>query len=92
MLTLSETSLNIKSNGGRAAVWVGILGYTGTTLPRIESSTANWADITVLAETHKPEDGNGARFIITPTSGKTGAFLVTFKSPCGKAEVTINVQ
>lgn len=92
MLTLGETSLNIKSNGGRAAVWVGILGYTGTTPPRIEPSTPNWADITVLAEPHKPEDGNGARFLITPTSGKTGAFLITFKSPCGKGEVTVNVQ
>ena len=92
MLTLGETSLNIKSNGGRAAVWVGILGYTGTTPPRIQPSTPNWADIAVLAEPHKPEDGNGARFLITPTSGKTGAFLVTFTSPCGKGEVTVNVQ
>ena len=92
MLTLGETALNIKSNGGRAAVWVGILGYTGTTPPRIVPSTPNWADIAVLAEPHKPEDGNGARFLITPTSGKTGAYLVTFNSPCGKGEVTVNVQ
>jgi tetratricopeptide (TPR) repeat protein len=92
MLTLGETALNLKGNGGRAAVWVGILGYTGQTPPRIEPSTPNWADIAVLAEPHKPEDGNGARFSITATSGKTGAFLVTFTSPCGKGEVTVNVQ
>ncbi len=92
MLTLGETTLNLKSNGGRVAVWVGILGYTGTTPPRIEPSTPNWADIAILPEPHKPEDGNGARFLITPTSGKTGAFLVTFKSPCGKGQVTVNVQ
>ena len=92
MLTLGEAALNIKSNGGRAAVWVGILGYTGKTPPRIEPSTPNWADIAVLAEPHKPEDGNGARFLITSNSAKTGAFLVTFSSPCGKAEVTVNVQ
>lgn len=92
MLTLGETSVNLKSNGGRVAVWVGILGYTGTTPPRIEPSTSNWADIAILAEPHKPEDGNGARFLITPTSGKTGAFVVTFNSPCGKGEVTVNVQ
>lgn len=92
MLTLGEPALNIKSNGGRAAVWVGILGYTGRTPPRIEPSTPNWADITVLAEPHKPEDGNGARFLVTSNTGKTGAFLVTFTSPCGKAEVTVNVQ
>jgi tetratricopeptide (TPR) repeat protein len=92
MLTLGETALNLKSTGGRAAVWVGILGYTGQTPPRIEPSTPNWADIAVLAEPHKPEDGNGARFSITSTSGKTGAFLVAFTSPCGKGELTVNVQ
>ena len=92
MLTVGDTALNIKSNGGLAAVWVGILGYTGRTPPRIEPSTPNWADIAVLAEPHKPEDGNGTRFSVTATSGKTGAFLVTFNSPCGKGEVTINVQ
>ena len=92
MLTLGETALNIKSNGGRAAVWVGILGYTGTTPPRIQPSTPNWADIAVLPEPHKPEDGNGARFLVTSTSAKTGAFHVTFTSPCGKGEVTVNVQ
>ncbi|HEX8189209.1 MAG TPA: hypothetical protein VF586_12715, partial [Pyrinomonadaceae bacterium] len=92
MLTLSETALNLKSNGGRAAVWVGILGYTGQTPPRIEPSTPNWADIVVLAEPHKPEDGNGARFVITSSTAKTGAFLVTFTSPCGKGEVSVNVQ
>jgi Flp pilus assembly protein TadD len=92
MVTLGETALNLKSNGGRAAVWVGVLGYTSPTLPRIEPSTANWADIAVLAEPHKPEDGNGTRFLITSTNARTGAFLVTFSSPCGKAEVTVNVQ
>jgi hypothetical protein len=92
MLTLGESALDIKSSGGRAAVWVGILGYTGQTPPRIEPSTPNWADIAVLAEPHKPEDGNGARFVITSTSGKPGAFVITFASPCGKAEVTVNVQ
>ena len=92
MLTLSETAVNIKSNGSRVAVWVGILGYTGRTPPRIEPSTPNWADIAVLAEPYKPEDGNGARFLITSTSGKAGAFVITFASPCGKGEVTVNVQ
>jgi tetratricopeptide (TPR) repeat protein len=92
MLTLGERALSLKSNGGRAAVWVGILGYTGQTPPRIQPSTPNWADIAVLAEPHKPEDGNGTRFLITSNSARTGAFLVTFSSPCGKAEVTVNVQ
>ncbi|MBV9926362.1 MAG: hypothetical protein JOZ96_15185 [Acidobacteria bacterium] len=92
MLTLGDTELNIKGNGGRAAVYVGILGYTGQALPRIEPSTPNWADIAVLAETHKEEDGNGTRFVVSSTSGKPGAFLVNFTSPCGKGTVTVNVQ
>lgn len=92
MLTLGESALNLKGNGGRAAIWAGILGYTGPTLPRIEAKTPNWADIVVLAEPHKPEDGNGSRFTVTSTSAKTGAFIVTVTSPCGKAEVTVNVQ
>ena len=92
MLTLSQPSLDLKGNSGRAAVWVGVLGYTGRTRPRIEPSNPNWADISVLAEPYKPEDGNGARFLISSTSGKTGAFLITFTSPCGKGEVTVNVN
>ena len=92
MLTLGETALDIKSNGGRAAVYVGLLGYTGQAPPRIEPSTPNWADIAVLAEPHKEEDGNGARFVISSTSGKPGAFLVNFTSPCGKGAVTVNVR
>ena len=92
MLTLGDTALNIKSNGGRAAVYVGLLGYTGQTPPRIEPSTPNWADIAVLAEPHKEEDGNGTRFLVTATSGKPGAFTVNFTSPCGKGAVTVNVQ
>ena len=66
--------------------------YTGRTPPRIDPSTPNWADIIILAEPHKPEDGNGARFTVTSISAKTGTFLVTFTSPCGKQQVTVNVN
>ena len=92
MLTVGEQALNLKSNGGSATVAATLENYTGRTPPRIEPSTSNWADIIILAEPRKPEDGNGARFTITSTSAKTGAFIVTFASPCGKREVTVNVQ
>ena len=59
---------------------------------RIAPSTPNWADIIILAEPHTPADGNGARFTITSVSAKTGAFVVTFASPCGKQQVTVNVS
>ena len=66
--------------------------YAGRAPARIDPSTPNWADIMILAEPHKPEDGNSARFSITSVSAKTGAFLVTFNSPCGKQQVAVNVQ
>jgi hypothetical protein len=91
-MELGETALNVKSNGGAATVSVNLLNYTGRTPARITPSTPNWADIIILAEPHKPEDGNSTRFTITSVSAKTGAFLVTFSSSCGKQQVTVNVQ
>jgi hypothetical protein len=92
VLTFGEPTLSLKSRGGSATVAVTLENYTGRTPPRIEPSTLNWADINILAEPHKPEDGNGARFTIISISPKTGAFLVTFASPCGKRELTVNVK
>ena len=92
MLTAGESALSLKRNGGSATVAVTLENYTGRTPPRIEPSITNWADIAILAEPRKPEDGNGARFTVTSISAKTGAFLVTFTSPCGKRELTVNVQ
>lgn len=92
VLTAGESALNLKSNGGSATLAVSLENYSGRTPPRIQPSTLNWADIIILAEPHKPEDGNAARFTITSVSAKTGAFLVTFTSPCGKQQVTVNVQ
>ncbi|MDT5269791.1 MAG: hypothetical protein QOH49_1977 [Acidobacteriota bacterium] len=92
VLTAGESSVSLKSNGGSATFAVTLENYTGRTPPRIEPSITNWADIAILAEPHKPEDGNSARFTVTSISTKTGTFLVTFASPCGKREVTVNVQ
>ena len=92
MLGLGEPAVNLKSNGGSATVSVTLQNYAGRTPPRIQPSTPNWADIIILAEPHKPEDGSGLRFTVTSVSAKTGAFLVTFASPCGKGEVKVNVQ
>jgi hypothetical protein len=91
-LTAAESAVSLKSNGGSATIAVTLENYSGRTPPRIEPSTPNWADITILAEPHKPEDGNASRFTIISVSPKTGAFLITFASPCGKQQVTANVQ
>ncbi|HEX6182592.1 MAG TPA: tetratricopeptide repeat protein [Pyrinomonadaceae bacterium] len=92
VLTASETTLNIKSKVGSATVALSLDNYTSRHPARINPSTPNWADIIILAEPRTPADGNGARFTISSVSAKTGAFLVTFTSPCGKQQVTVNVQ
>ena len=89
---MSEESATIRANGGSATFALTPENYTGATPPRVNPSTTNWADITVLAEPHKPEDGATLRFTITSVSRNTGAFVVSFASPCGKREVTVNVK
>ena len=91
-LTVSEPSVEIKSNGGSATVTIKLENYAGKGAPRVNPSTDNWADIIILAEPHAPTDGDAMRFTISSVSGKAGAFTVTFSSPCGKQNVTVNVK
>jgi Tfp pilus assembly protein PilF len=88
----SEESLTIQANGGSATVALTFENYSGASPPRVRPSTPNWADISILAEPLKPDDGGRVRFTIISVSGKTGAFVVTFATPCGKREVTVNVR
>jgi tetratricopeptide (TPR) repeat protein len=91
-LAVGEESLSIKPNGGSATVTVSLENYSGATPPRINPSTDNWADIIILAEPHAASDGNAQRFTVSSISAKTGTFAVTFASPCGKRQVTVNVK
>jgi tetratricopeptide (TPR) repeat protein len=91
-LVLSDEAVSIKPNGGRATITVNLENYSGATPPRINPSTDNWADISILAEPHAASDGNTLRFTVTSNTAKTGAFTVTFASPCGKHDVTVNVK
>ncbi|HEX8559535.1 MAG TPA: tetratricopeptide repeat protein [Pyrinomonadaceae bacterium] len=92
VLTAAQTTLDLKGNGGSATVMLTLDNYAGRTPARINPSTPNWADIIILAEPRAPADGDGARFTVTSVSAKTGAFVVTFTSPCGKQQVTVNVK
>jgi hypothetical protein len=91
-LTVSDPSVEIKSNGGSATVTLKLENYTGKGAPRINPSTENWADIIILAEPHAPTDGDAMRFTISSVSSKAGSFNVTFSTPCGKQDVTVNVK
>jgi hypothetical protein len=82
----------IQANGGSATVALNFENYSGASPPRVKPSTPNWADITILAEPQKPDDGGRLRFTVISVSGKTGAFVVTFATPCGKRDVTVNVK
>jgi len=90
VLAFSEPSLTIKSNGGSAPVTVTFENYNGAATPRVEPSTENWADIVILAAPRT--DRTSARFTVNSVSAKTGAFVVTFATPCGKHNLTVNVQ
>lgn len=91
-LVAGEESVTIQANGGSATIALTLENYAGATPPRVNPSTPNWADIIILAEPRKPEDGESVRFIVTSVSNKTGAFVITFASPCGKRDVTVNVR
>jgi tetratricopeptide (TPR) repeat protein len=91
-LSVSDPSVEIKSNGGSATVTLKLENYTGKGAPRVNPSTENWADIIILAEPHAPTDGDAMRFTISSVSSKTGSFNVTFSTPCGKQDVTVNVK
>ncbi|HLM55194.1 MAG TPA: tetratricopeptide repeat protein [Pyrinomonadaceae bacterium] len=91
VLTVSEPSLTIRK-GGSAELTVSLENYTGLSTARIEHSTPNWADIVVLAAPRSAAERTSARFTVNSTSANTGAFNVTFTSPCGKQTVAVNVQ
>jgi hypothetical protein len=91
-LVASEESLTIQANGGSAPLSLAFENYSGASPPRVTPSTPNWADIMIVAEPRKPEDGASLRFSITSVSGKTGSFAVTFATPCGKLDLPVNVR
>ncbi|MBA3240427.1 MAG: hypothetical protein H0T60_04295, partial [Acidobacteria bacterium] len=91
-MSLSESSVTIKNNGGAATLTVAFDNFDGPSAPRVNPSTSHWADIVVLAEPRAAADGNSSRFTVSSTSRKTGAFVVNFNSPCGKQQLTVNVE
>jgi hypothetical protein len=84
--------VTISSNGGSATVAVSLEGAGEGAASRIKAGTPNWADIVVLAELRPASETASQRFTVSSISQKTGAFTVTFSSPCGKQTLTVNVK
>jgi tetratricopeptide (TPR) repeat protein len=87
-----EEPLRLRKQGGTATFTVTLEGYAGPRPPRIVPSTTNWADIIILAEPRSEADGDSARFTISSISSRAGTFVVNLTTPCGKRQVTINVE
>lgn len=87
-LTVSESVLSLKSNGGTAVVTVTLAGANSAA--KVTPMTSNWPDITVFAA---PGGADGAfKFTINSISKRAGTYLVTFTSPCGSQDVIVMVK
>jgi tetratricopeptide (TPR) repeat protein len=91
-LVVSEESLKVRKHGGTTTFTVTLENYSGPKPPRIVPSTSNWADIIILAEPRTETDGETARFTVSSISSRAGTFLLNLTSPCGKRQVTVNVE
>ncbi|MCA1592965.1 MAG: tetratricopeptide repeat protein [Acidobacteria bacterium] len=91
-VSASESAVEINKNGGSATITLSLANYAAAAPPRLNAATPNWADIILLAEAHTASDGNTFKYTITSVSQKTGTFVVTFTTPCGKQEVAVNVK
>lgn len=88
MLTVSESVLSLKSNGGTAVVTVTLSGANSSA--KVTPMTSNWPDITVFAA---QGGADGAfKFTINSISKRAGTYLVTFTSPCGSQDVIVMVK
>jgi tetratricopeptide (TPR) repeat protein len=89
-LNLSQDSVSILSNGGSLGVLLTIEGAGKTEELAVISSSKD--DIEVTAENEIVKNSNKIFYVVKSISDKTGEFKVTFKSPCGKKEVTVRVR
>ncbi len=86
----SQESVSILSDGGSLGVLVGF--ENGGNIKEITAQSSNPNDVEI---TFEPEIGTlsgRAFYVIKSVSQKTGAYRVTFESPCGKKEIAVKVR
>jgi hypothetical protein len=79
-------SLTIRPNGSA------VVTVTLSDLSRaagIQPVSSDWANLAVFPE---PAEGDSFKYTITSISKMTGTYYISFKSPCGLKNLTVNVK
>ena len=88
-ITISEETINLKSNSGKLAVIVGL--NNDDDVDAVQASSSSPKDVTVRRE---PIAGLTTRalFVLESLSDRLGVYQVTFEMPCGKRTIAVNVR
>lgn len=88
-ITVSEETINLKNNGGKLAVIVGL--NDDSDVDAVQALSSSPKDVTVRRE---PITGLTTRalFVLQSASDRVGVYQVTFEMPCGKRTIVVNVR
>ncbi|MGB7203605.1 MAG: hypothetical protein WBD16_15260 [Pyrinomonadaceae bacterium] len=88
-ITVSEETINLKSNSGKLAVIVGL--DNDNDVDSVQASSSSPKDVTVRRE---PIAGLTTRalFVLQSLSDRLGVYQVTFEMSCGKRTIAVNVR
>lgn len=89
-VSVNQEEVSIINNGGTIAVTITLDG-----MPLDEKKISvdfDWANINVFLEPNVKSDGHSALYKIVSSSKNTGTYKITFKTPCGLKDVTVNVR
>lgn len=89
LISVSEDTLTIKSNGGSTIITVKLMGWKGA--GEVSAATSNWPDIAVFPEPKSTTEAGSFKYSITSVSRNVGTYYITFKSPCGEKLVEVRV-
>ncbi len=89
-MSVSQSSLAIRSNGGSGAITVSLNGLGGPA--NITAGTADWSDIAVFPEPKTAKSGGSSKYSIISVGKWAGTFNVSFRTPCGSRVIPVMVK
>ncbi len=89
-LIVNPDSLSLLNGGGSLGVMVGFENDGDFKTITAASNSPN--DLEVVLEPEIGQSTKRAFFVIRSVTTKTGVFMVTFRSPCGKKEILVKVR